>query len=145
LGKLLWESSRVNWRGFLAASARLLPFVMGQVDKPVSPLIAAVFPPIYKELQREWLPEFLLFVFIFIDWDRCKSARRELADAFGRSTWSSADIALAAARAEDPERIMGRIVRSARGAQFLVEVRRDLSAIPSPWRQQVKRVISKLS
>jgi hypothetical protein len=50
------------------------------------------FQPVYRELQKERLPDFLGLVFLFLDWDRCKSARRELIEAFFRSDWLGTDL-----------------------------------------------------
>lgn len=140
---LLWDSETVDHRGFIRAAATLLPFAMRERHKPASALIAVAFPPVYRELQKERLSDFLGFVFPFIDWDRCKSARRELAEAFFRSDWLGTDIALAAARAGDPERILKRIARRDNGAKLAV-IEREVDRIPTPWRQQVRRAIKEI-
>jgi hypothetical protein len=141
---LLWDSEAVDHRGFIRAAATLLPFAMRERRKPASALIAAAFPPVYRELQKERLPDFLGFVFFFLDWDRCKSARLELAEAFFRSDWLGTDIALAAARAGDPERILESIARRDNGAKLAV-IEREIDRIPTPWRKQVRRAIKEVN
>lgn len=141
---LLWDSDSVNHRGFLGASANLLPFLLEARKGPASPLIAAAFPPVYRELQQGGVADFLSFAFIFLDWDRCKVARRQLVDAFVRSDWRPTDIALAAARAGDAERILAAVMQEAEGKRLIGEIERDLEFIPSPWRSQVGTAIREI-
>lgn len=138
---LLWDSDPVDHQGFVRGSAILLPFLMNARNEPASPLIAAAFPPVYRELQKERLPDFLGFVFIFLDWDRCKIARRNLAEAFAGSRWRPADIALAAARAGDAEKILKRIARGDGGTAAIKSIRRDIDTIPTPWRKNVQSAL----
>lgn len=141
VGRLLWDSARVNNRGYARASAMLLHFLMHQRDASASPIIAAAFPSVYRELQQDKIPDFLSFVFIFMDWDRCKIARRELADALLSSQWRPRDIALAAARAGDPERILRNIIRKSGGRSVLTSIEREIGSIPEPWQSQVRKAL----
>jgi hypothetical protein len=143
-GRLLWDADATDHRAFIRASATLLPFAMRERRRPASALIAAAFPPVYQELRQERLPDFLSFMFLFLDWDRCKIARRELAEAFSTSDWRATDIALAAARAGDAERILKHIARRENGPDALVEIKRDIASIPSPWRQKVEQAVKGL-
>lgn len=143
-GRLLWDAGAANHRAFVRASAALLPFAMRERRRPASALIAAAFPPVYQELQQERFPDVLSFVFLILDWDRCKSARRELADAFFRSDWRPTDIALAAARAGDAERILNHISRRDNGPDALVAIERDIGSIPPPWREMVQQAVREL-
>jgi hypothetical protein len=141
---ILWDSEAMNPGARLRASASLLPFLLDARDVPASPLIASAFPPVYWELRRESAPDFLSFVFIFLDWDKCKSARRRLIDAFLRSDWRPTDIALAAARAGDAERILRRVSRGSGGERAIKEIEQGLKLIPTPWRQQVRTAIREI-
>ncbi|THJ45637.1 hypothetical protein E9536_40875 [Burkholderia sp. LS-044] len=106
-GHLIWDASEGNRPAFAWASAALLPFAMRERCQPASALIAAAFPSVYHGLQQEHTPDFFsLLMFPFVDWDRCKTARRELATGFSSSEWLATDIALAAARAGDAPRIL---------------------------------------
>ncbi|WBH16491.1 GAP1-N1 domain-containing protein [Sphingomonas radiodurans] len=140
-GRLLWDSEMVNKRGYVRASAALLHFLMQQRGVSASPLIAAAFPSVYRELQKDSIPDFLAFVFIFLDWDRCKIARGDLAEAFLSSQWRARDIALAAARTGDAERILHNIARRQGGAAALSSMQRELEMIPDAWRSQVRKTI----
>jgi hypothetical protein len=141
---LLWDSDPIDHRAFVRASTTVLPFAMRERRRPAGALIAATFPTVYRELQHEGLPSFLPFVFLFLDWDRSKIARQELAEAFSRSDWCATDVALAAARAGDPERILKHVARRSNGPAALSAIDRDIGSIPMPWRQQVQRALQDL-
>jgi hypothetical protein len=143
--RLLWDSASVNKRGYVRAAARLLPYVMEQKGPSASALLVAVFPPVYRELQQERLPDFLAFVFMFLDWDRCKIARKALAEAALHSKWRPRDVAFAAARSGDVERILSTIAKRDGGQSFLTSVRNDIASIPEPSKKQVWRAIKEIA
>lgn len=143
--RMLWDSASVNNRGYVRAAARMLPYVMEQKGPSASALLAAVFPPVYRGLQQESLPEFLSFVFIFLDWDRCKIARRDLAQAALHSKWRPRDVAFAAARAGDAERILRTIAKTGDGPAFISSVTNDIKTIPEPSKTQVWRAIKAIA
>lgn len=135
---LLWDAASKNQRAFVTASSLLLPFLLRARGEPAGPLIAATFPPVYHELRKaDDAPDFLRF-FLFVDWDKCKVARRDLVDAFMRSKWRATDVALAAARAGDAARILRRISRQNGGDRIIENIERDLNSIPDPWRKDVR-------
>lgn len=62
-----------------------------------------------------------------------------------RSNWQVIDIVLAAARADDAERIL-RQIEKRMGRSFLLEnVTKNLSKIPEPWRLQVRGALKSLN
>jgi hypothetical protein len=142
--RLLWDSASVNKRGYVRAAALLLPYVMEQKGPSASALLVAVFPPVYRELQQERLPDFLSFVFMFLDWDRCKIARKALADAALHSQWRPRDVAFAAALAGDVERILSTIAKRHGGQSFLTSLSSDIASIPEPSQKQVRRAIKEI-
>jgi len=144
VGRLLWGSDEFDHPGFLFASARLLPFVTDMKAEAASPIIAAAFPSVYRELQRESPPDFLSYVFLFVDWDRCKVARRALVRALLNSNWRPRDIALAAARAGDAARIIRNIAKEERGSFAISSIEREADTIPDPWKEQVKKALKDL-
>lgn len=138
---LLWDSNAVSHGASLMASSKLLPFLLHARHDPASPLIAAAFPLIYKELQRNSVRDFLSLIITFVEWDKCKVARRRLVNAFLNSDWRATDIALAAARAGDAERILSRISREARGEKAISTIENEIELIPPPWQQQVRSAV----
>ncbi|MBW8468760.1 MAG: hypothetical protein K0M67_10900 [Thiobacillus sp.] len=141
---LLWESASVNANGFLRASAILLPFALAERREVASPFIAATFPPIYRELTNESAFDLLNLMFVFLDWDKCKSARRRLVDAFIHSEWRMSDIAIAAVRAGDPVRILGRIARERGGKQMLRGLTADIEQVPEDMREPIRTALKEL-
>ena len=142
--KLLWDSRSVNVSSFVRASANLLPFALDERSQVASPLIAAAFPPVYRELAEAKTIDPFSLIFVFLDWDKCKSARRRLVDAFVHSEWRISDIAIAAVRAEDPVRILGRIARERGGDQVLQELAADLRLVPDELRKPIRAVLKEL-
>ncbi|NTE89424.1 hypothetical protein G6L72_22930 [Agrobacterium rubi] len=140
---ILWDAAIVNPAGFVKASSLLLPFLMKSVDEPAGPLIAAAFPPVYQELKKaDEAPDFLRF-FLFVDWDKCKVARRDLVDQFLISNWRGTDIALAASRAGDVARILRRIKKMG-GSTEIMQVEESLTSIPEPWRSDIAQAIKNI-
>ncbi len=144
VGRLLWDSEAVNHRGFLLASSKLLSFATDVKAEAASPIIAAAFPSVYRELQRESVPDYLSYVFMFVDWDRCKVARRELARSFLNSNWRPRDIALAAARAGDASRIIRSIAKRDTGNRAINLIEREADSLSDPWKQQVMKALRDL-
>lgn len=142
--KLLWDSGSVAAPRLLRASTILLPFVLGDRREAASPLIAAVFPPVYRELAKDNAFDILSLMFVFLDWDKCKSARRRLIDAFVQSEWRISDIAIAAVRAGDPVRIMGRIARERGGEKVLRGLIADLDKVPEEERKPIRAALKEL-
>jgi hypothetical protein len=141
---LLWDSRPVTPKGFVRASAILLPFALAHRQAAASPLIAAAFPPVYRELAEDNAFDLLSYIFVFLDWDKCKSARRRLVDAFVDSDWRIADIATAAVRAGDPVRILGRIAKERGGEKVLRGLLADLPKIPDEIGKPVRAALKEL-
>lgn len=139
-GRILWDSAKVNNQEYIRASAALLRFVMHERGMSASPIIAAVFPSVYRELQQDSIPDFLS-IFLFMDWDRCKAARRDLSEALLSSKWRPRDIALAAARAGDAERILRNVARRPGGQTAIASMEKEIGSIAAPWRAQVLKAI----
>lgn len=93
---IMIDAERSNPKGLLRAAGHLMSVLLRLRTRPVSPIIAAAFPPIHRELAKaDEVPD--LFRFIpFLDWDRCKAARNELVEAFMSSSWPAGDLALTA-------------------------------------------------
>lgn len=139
---LLWDAQAVNFTGLLRSAGRLLPTLFRSGQAPVSAIVAATFPFVYRELAKgDDVPDFFKFV-PFMDWDRCKAARRELVDVFLSSdSWRPVDLALTACRASDVGKILKRAAKSYHGEAYIARVAADLGVLPEPCRKQVKKTI----
>lgn len=142
---LLADASHFAWPAALAASGRILPLLMRSGREPVSPLVAAAFPVVYRELAKaDDVPDILKFV-PFIDWDRCKSARYELVSSFLSSpTWAPGDLALTTCRCGDMGLIFRRVAKSYGGKEYIDRVVADLGRLSVPCRQEVEDMIAHL-
>jgi hypothetical protein len=143
--QILWDAQSVNVSGLLGASGRLLPMLLRARRAPVSAMIAATFPLVYRELAKEDdVPDLLKFV-PFVDWDRCKAARRELVDAFLASPiWKPSDLALTACRSSDVDKVLRRVVKSTGGKTYIERILAELTRLPASCREQVLSTIAQV-
>lgn len=111
----------------LRAAMPVLAFAIRQTDRPVSPLIVVSFPVVYRQLLLSkgeedfgrW-PALLTLPFsYFVDWDRAKAARNDLADSFVSSIWPPVDLLTTAARAGIEIEVIKRLIRHSRGRDYL--------------------------
>jgi hypothetical protein len=130
---LLLEAGRISPAAQLRASLSALPFVMTKRDLPVSDVIVAAFPSVYFELLRSTgdedfkrLPALLLLpLSIFYDWDRAKSARQEIVDAYLYSSWPPADLMVTSMAAGIENETLYRLEGTHRGQEYLGAIDRD--------------------
>ncbi|WDH19917.1 hypothetical protein PUP50_17890 [Pseudomonas chlororaphis] len=141
----LWESDSSHKRVLIKASAKLLPYLLNQPNVSASPLIAAAFPAVYRELAKETPPDFLSMIFRFGDWDKCKTARRSLIDAFMNSNWRLVDIATAAARAGDTKRILEIVAKKPAGHKLLESLHSEIEMIPAKNRNAINYALLEIS
>jgi len=139
---LLADSGSVNRRAQMNAAGNVLSFALEERDKPVSPLIAVAFPIVYAELGAgHETPG--LFSFIFTDWDRCKTARKKIVEAFLRSSWPTVDLINAVAPTGDLGRVLERLLDDRDGESFLKRLRQDLTKLPTEERTPMEKAMSK--
>ncbi|MGY4823960.1 GAP1-N1 domain-containing protein [Stutzerimonas chloritidismutans] len=141
---LFMDAEKQHKSVVIEAAGRLVPSLLRARHKPVSPLIAALFPVVYRELAKaDDVPELLKFI-TFMDWDRCKAARHELVDAFTSSAWPPGDLALTAYRCRDVSRILKRVTKSHDGSRYLVKIGEDLGRLEGEGRRVVRGVIAEI-
>jgi hypothetical protein len=131
------SAESIEPRALLKGGSELLPFLLRAKQSAVSSLIAVLFPPVYNALRRGNEQPDMLRLFFYIDWDRCKVARKALVDAFVGSVWNPTDLALAAARADDVIRIFRQLARIDTDDSLLNAIQRNLESIPAPWHDKV--------
>ena len=140
--QLLCDAGKVAAGSALTAAGHLVPMLLRQGQDPVSPMVAAAFPMVYRELaKQDDVPDLLRF-FPFFDWDRCKVARQELVAAFLSSDWAPSDLALTACRCGDVGKILRKVEKAYGGEAYLARVAADLSFLPESCRKEVEKVIS---
>lgn len=126
-------------------AGRLLPKLLRAQKRPVSLLIAALFPIVYEGLAKSNDATELMKVFFFFDWDKCKTARIELVDAFmWSSLWKAGDLALTACRCGDVYKILKQVYRSYDGSKYLARVNNDLMRLNDEDRELTRKCIEEI-
>jgi hypothetical protein len=124
--RLMFDAEKTSNMALVEAAGLLMPSLLRTCHQPVSLMIVALFPMIYRELAKaDDVPELLKFV-PFFDWDRCKTARRELVDAFMSSSWHAGDLALTACRCGDVTLFIKQVAKSYGGDKYLTLIENDL-------------------
>lgn len=139
--RLLVDSGVINQRAQTQAAGSVLSFALGERYKPVGPLIVVAFPIVYAELRAGNETPGLLS-FFFPDWDRCKTARRNIVQAFLGSSWQTTDFIKAVEPTGDLRRVFDRLLREPSGESFLARLRDDVSRLPAQERKRMEAAIS---
>ncbi|WP_210552714.1 hypothetical protein, partial [Staphylococcus aureus] len=72
--RLIFDAEKTSYVSLIEPAGRLMPLLLSSRHKPVSLMIAALFPIIYREFAKaDDVPDILKFI-PFFDWDRCKNA-----------------------------------------------------------------------
>lgn len=141
---LFFEAEQVTPSALLIAAGHLVTMLLGERKRPVSMMIAALFPSIYREAAKEDdVPDLLKFV-PFFDWSRSKAARHELVSAFMHSSWEPGDLALTAWRCGEPGKILRRVAKQYGGGEYLDRVAWDLKRLPPACQTAVKRCLKEI-
>ncbi len=139
--QMLMDSGSVNVDSQLKAASGALSFALKAKNRPVSPLIVATFPIVYNELKAgKETPSLLSF--FFTDWDRCKTARRDLVKAFMNSDWPPTDLVRAAIPTGDLETIVDTISNEGNGNRYLASIETDLKNLPVEMRSRIQTELS---
>jgi len=147
--RMIADSGQINWDAQLRAALPTLAFALEQTNFPVSTLIVETFPVVYAQLLRskdendfKLIPALLKLPFTFFaDWDRAKAARRDLVEAFLRSSWPPADLLLAGLKAGIGDKILRRVSRSYVGNQYISAIEQDSYRLPPSIQTRLKTTI----
>lgn len=142
--RLMFDAEKTSRKALVDAAGWLMPSLLRARRQPVSSIIAALFPMIYRELMNAAdVPDLLKFI-PFFDWDRCKTARQEVVQAFMSSSWKPGDLALTACRCGDVARILKRVAKSYGGEEYLTQIENDLGRLNGDDQNLVRRTISEI-
>jgi hypothetical protein len=129
---------------FRAASPSLT-FALHQPRLPVSSLIVVSFPIVYAQLLRSkeederTIPAFIaLPMSFFVDWDRAKSARRDLVEAYLASTWPPADLLLTAIESGIASDTLARLSRTNMGREYISAIEADVGRLDESAQMRVR-------
>ncbi len=126
--KLIYEAGRHAGEAvsFRAASVAL-EFALRSTRVQVSPLLKASFPLVHAHLRSTKSTPSMLSFFSFQDWDRCKTARKDLARAFISSVWPPADLLRIADEVMEVESFSWILANAPGGRDFLAHAVADPS------------------
>ena len=124
--RLIYEAGRHAGEAvsFRAASVAL-EFALHSTRVQVSPLLRVSFPLVYAHLRSTESTPSILSFFSFHDWDRCKTARKDLARAFISSVWPPADLLRIADEVMEVESFSWILGNAPGGRDFLVHALDD--------------------
>ena len=142
--RLMLDAERTSPRALGVAAGLLMPSLLRAHREPVSLMIAVLFPIIYRELAKsDDVSDILKFV-PFFNWDVCKTARSDLVNAFMSSSWKAGDLALAAFRCGDVEKILKQVAKSYGGEAYLARIESDLGRLDDNGQRSIKRLIASI-
>lgn len=142
--RIMLDAENTSHNSTINAAGWLLPSLIRAREQPVSQLIRVLFPVVYRVLATNSdVPQFLRFV-PFLDWDRCKAARRELVEAFMSSSWKPSDLALTAIHCNDLIRIFKRIAKSDGGDEYLARIENDLVFLHDNDQRTIRHMIDEI-
>lgn len=150
--ELLWESQKTAPTAYLKAAFRSLSATIDLTRKPVSDVIVAAFPGVYRELltRKYDEPDGFVGLMFFIprmlisDWDQAKPARHGLVDAFVSSNWPPSHLLLAAYRAGILDRICLRVARQRGGEKYLERAASDLHRLTKAEANAIRKGLSSI-
>lgn len=107
-----------------------------EVNAVSSPIVVA-FPVVYQRVREGREPVNFFEVFFFRDWDKCRTLRGQLVEAFVASDWPAGDLLLAAYQAGDAQAVLARLMRERRGEEYLSRIADDLHRFSDKVRQEL--------
>lgn len=115
-------------------AAKMLRFAFDHVSLPLGAVVAETFAEAYAvSLEEDHRPSSIFAVlFGSHSWDRAKDLRISLIDAFLRSNWAPADLAIAADKAGILRKVFKRIHRRNGGDKYLQSMLQDVSGRDDP-------------
>lgn len=133
----------IRYSGEIAAAAQLraastgLQYALQRKHLDVSSLIVICFPIVYEELRQDRSTPSFLSYFSFADWDRCRSARTELVDAFLGSVWPPSRLIETAIHADELPEFVDILARKKSGREYLGRMASDPTILPEVIRSKV--------
>lgn len=150
---LIQYSRLISNHSHLNASIEALSYALKHTRLALSALIVVTFPTVYRQLLAskgdsdfEFIPALLMLPLkFFTDWDRAKTARRELVDSFLDSSWPPANLIMAALDAGIDQKILRRVSRSRGGASYIKSIWKDAGRLEGHHMRAIRDAITRFS
>ena len=143
---MLTDSAAVDRVRRIEATSTALDFALRHSSHPVSSLVVASFPTVYRELPKlkkhgSGSDLFFLSSYYWLRRKKPKDARRELindlASAFFRSSWPPADLIIAALKADVAARVVKQVRTRYFGTRYLEKIGEDAQRLDDELRRAV--------
>ncbi|WP_234086937.1 hypothetical protein [Azonexus sp. R2A61] len=132
----------IQFSGNIAESAQFraastaLEYAFQRKHLDVSSLVVTCFPIVYENLRQGRSTPSFLSHFIFVDWDRCRTARNELVDAFLGSVWPPSNLIVTAIYVDELQEVINILMRKKSGREYLERMASDLVDLPETLRSK---------
>ena len=144
LARLIETAAQLDRHTYVKICSTILPFAVAARQKPASPIIIAAFPTIYDGLRKD-REKFGLKNFIsFVDWDKCRIARKDLIRAFMTSKWPPVDLAIIAFRACELSKFLKRLLKEPDGPSYLAKVEKGAKRLEEVIRKPILKAIKEV-
>ena len=144
LARLIESAAEFDRQTYVKICSIILPFAFSSPLKPASKVVVVTFPTVYGELRKARPDSGLTKIFKFVDWDKCKVARKKLVHAFLASKWPPVDLAIIGFRACELEKILKRLVKEPQGPRYLTQIEKGAQLLDEINRQPILRAIDRL-
>jgi len=121
-------AQRSNRQSVVAAAAIAVKHVFEQRSTGVEGLLRVAFPIVYHAVVNSHYNYELSRLFSFFDWDRAKTLREELVEAFVKSNWRPGDLVVTAEICGIAAKILKRLARRSEGARIFKGMKADLGS-----------------
>lgn len=133
-----------NCGGQILACSLVLDACFDAPSLPVSDLVTAAFPVVYKEV-KSGSPGFNLLGLFLHDWDHCKTIRRKLVDTYIQSIWPPIGLLYCAWRVYDVEKVFRYLQKTRRGKDYLLGIRNALNQHDGPHKEALLLALRNIS
>ena len=142
---MLASATAVDPERRIKATATAFGFALRHSSYPVSPLVVASFPVVYREipkLKKLGIGSDLPFSYYYwLNRRKPKDARRELIDdlvsAFFHSSWPPADLIIAALKANIAKRVVKHVRKRFSGTRYIEGIAKDTNRLDDELRRRV--------
>ena len=143
---MLADSTATEPERRIEATSIVFDFAMRHQAHPVSSLVVASFPTVYRELpklKKLGISDdlFFFYPYYWLGRKKPKDARRELiddlVDAFLRSSWPPADLIIAALKANRAKQVVKHVRKRFSGTRYLESIAKDAIRLDDELRDRV--------
>lgn len=142
--RIMFDAQKHALKAYHLAASWLVGALLRAPRRPVSLLVAALFPAYYVGLESDDVSVSFLGLSTIFGRDPKKSAREDLVDAYLYSSWKPAHFALTAIRCGDAVRIFERLLKKYGGEEYLLRIGKEMNELGPEVQRLVKSAIAEV-